>query len=250
MSWAGSDEALVYLGLNAVGVADSRVASAADVRWLPTGSPLEGWRKAIDQLKPIRRTWRRRRVAVRLSGALARPFILAPVQGLRRWHEAVQVAATLAMEATGLAGPCEVWLDGWSVDRPCLAVAIERELRDAIELTAETAALRLTALEPWWGAALRDAGDRLEAVRLLTVEDTDSLTLLTGSADPGFASAAGYIPRPDAARKEALLTRALFAADLTVDHGLRAVLPHVDLPKGEGTSKPTVALEACLEPLS
>lgn len=223
MWWAGSEAAQVYLGPASVGVW-SPASSDAGVQWRSAASAQEGWAQGIELLLQLEPRPRRRRVAVWLSGTLARPFIFEPVQGLRRWSEALQVAAGLAPEATGLDGPCEVWLDGWAPGKPCIAIAIDGGLRDAIESLARSRNVRLTALRPWWVAALNEAV-RKEAVtmRLLAVEEPDALTVLCG-ADAGSTAAASYAPRPDPAQTDALLTRALLAANVSAADGLRATI--------------------------
>lgn len=222
MSWAGSEPSQVYLGRTQVGVW-SPAWTGVGAQWLSTGSAQEGWAQGIELLRHEGQP-RRQRVAVWLSGALARPFVFEPVRGLRRWSEALQVAAGLAPEATGLEGPCEVWLDDWMPGKSCIAIAIDRGLRETIESTARSERLRLTAIRPWWAAALNEAMKSQTPARgLLAIEELDALTVLSGG-EGVFTSAACYSPRPDPTQTEALLTRALMAANVAASDGLRAKL--------------------------
>ena len=222
MSWAGSEPSQIYLGQTQVGVW-SPAWTDDGVQWLSTGSAQEGWAQGVELLRHEGQP-RRQRVAVWLSGALVRPFVFEPVQGLRRWSEALQVAAGLAPEATGLDGPCEVWLDDWMPGKSCIAIAIDRGLREAIESTAKSERIRLTAIRPWWVAALNEAVKSQAPARgFLAIEELDALTVLSGGAGV-FTSAACYSPRPDPTQMEALLTRALMAANVAVADGLRAKL--------------------------
>ena len=219
---AGSEAAQIYLGQTTVGVWSGSTDSG--VRWAAAASAHEGWVRGLELLAELKSKLRRRRVVVLLSGALARPFIFEPVNGLRRWSEAQQVAAGVAPEATGLAGPCDVWLDDWRPEKRCIAVAVDRGLRESIENSARERKIRLGAIRPWWTVALDEAvREQSSAAQLLAVEEADALTLLCGR-DSGFDSVASYAPRPDASQTEALLTRALLAADVAATEGLRAVL--------------------------
>lgn len=220
MWWAGSEKAQIYLGQTSVGVFDS--SSHGDgVQWLPATSAHDAWAKAWEVLnKSERRS--RRRIVVLLSGALCRPFMFGPVDGLRRWSEAVQLAAGLAPEATGLDGPCEVWLDHWTPGRPCIAVAVDRGLRDALETVARREGAALVAVKPWWAIALNEVARQKQPVaRMLAVEEADVLTVLCGSGE-GFVSAASYVPKPDLVQTAAVLMRGQLAAGVSSDLVLRA----------------------------
>ena len=239
---AGSDTSEVYLGRTAAAVW-TLGSSDAGPQWLSAESAQQGWGQAVEVLAQAEPRKRRRRVAVWLSGALARPFMFRPVQGLRRWSEALQVAAGLAPDATGLNGPCEVWLDDWIPDRPCIAVAVERELRDAIEAAARNSRVRLTALGPWWVAALNDSVQKHpESANLVAINEPDALTVVSGRGGR-FDSAASFAPRPEPNQIEALLTRTLLSADLTSAQGMRAMMTSA----AEASSQP---FGVSLEPLA
>lgn len=221
MSWAGSEVAQIYLAQCTAGVADPLAESAAGVAWITGDSAADCWRRAIESLAPAK--WRKRRVQVLLSGALARPFMMSPVAGLRSWREAAQVGSSLAPDATGLAGPCEVWHGDWRPDAASLVVAIDAELRQLIESTARQARVRLAVLRPWWSAALRQASQRSPSTRFLAVEDTDSLTVLCGD-DESFSSATSYAPCPHPDQTGALFTRLLLAEGVAPDLAAHASL--------------------------
>ncbi len=231
MSWAGSESAQIYLGQSRLGVWSPKSAEAG-VQWVSTKSVKEGWSRGTELLREQGQP-RRQRVTVWLSGALARPFMFEPVQGLGRWSEVLQVAARLAPDATGLAGPCDVWLAEWRPANTCVAVAVDSELRELIESSAKVEKWRLTAIRPWWMAALNEAiknRDSTEStVEILAAEEPDALTVLSGSAD--ISSAACYFPRPDAVQTDALLKRALMVSNIAPTSGRKAILNDVGLPR-------------------
>lgn len=223
MSWAGSEPAQIYLGCRSVAVW-SPAAAGSSVQWRTCESALTGWEWGAGQLPQVGSLHRRRRVVVWLSGALARPFILEPVQGLRRWSDAQQVASAMAPEATGLAGPCEVWIDAWVPGESCIAIAVDRSVREAVENSACSSNVRLAAIRPWWVAALNEAMTAPnEPISLVAVEEADGLTVLSGH-EGRFASASSYVPRSDASQTEALLKRALLAAGATAAQGVHAAM--------------------------
>jgi len=221
VSWAGSEVAQVYLGRQTAGVVDPLATASAGTVWMAGDSVEDCWRRAIESLVP--KKWRKRRIDLVLSGALARPFMMAPVAGLRSWREAEQVAASLAPDATGLMGPCEVWLGDWSPNRPSLVVAIDIGVRQLIEATARELGVRLAGLRPWWATALRQASQQTPATRLLAAEDTDALTVLTGENE-GFGSATTYAPCPHPDQIGALFARLGLASGVEPDRAVRATL--------------------------
>ena len=221
MSWAGSEVAQVYLGRQTAGVVDPLASASAGPIWMAGDSVEDCWRRAIESLVPAK--WRKRRIDLVLSGALARPFMMSPVAGLRSWREAEQVAASLASDATGLAGPCEVWLGDWSPDRASLVVAIDISARQLIEAAARELGVRLAGLRPWWATALRQASQRMPVTRLLAAEDTDALTILTGE-DEGFGTATTYAPCPHPDQIGALFARLGLASGVEPDRAVRATL--------------------------
>ena len=214
MWWAGADRARVYLGVASAGVQTG--GRAAATRWVQADAPAGAFERALRSIEPgaVRRLGRRA-IEVHLSGALARPFMLDAVAGMNSWPEALQVAGALAPEATGLAGPCAVWLDAWVPGQRCVAVAMEAALRDQIEQIARAARLRIATLRPWWCAAIDSArAHLLEPARLLAVEDGDSLTLLTAPDGDDYAALATHAPGPGPVQARAVLARAAMAMNL------------------------------------
>lgn len=219
MSWVGSDRAVVYLGVNSAGVFLPEEADGDTTHWLSAESAAAACERATQLLvERPRRRFRKRALDIRLSGALARPFLFQAVDGLKSWKEASKVAATLAAEATGLMGPCAVWLDDWRPGQHCVAVAIELALREQIEQIARNAGLRLTVLRPWWTEAIDLTRALPEGTaKLLVARDADSLTVLTGERDAGYSTVATYAPRPAPVQARALVTRAAMAANIAVE---------------------------------
>jgi hypothetical protein len=219
----GSEPAQIYLGQQTAGVWAPGEQSTA-VHWVAVDGAKAAAARGLEVLAELCPLSKRHRVGLSLSGALARPFMFGAVQGLTRGTEALQVAAGLAPEATGLDGPCEVWLDRWVPGRPCLAIAVDRALREAIEAEAKERRVKLTVMRPWWVVAMNEsAHEPATERRLLALTEPDALTVLVGG-DEGFASAATYAPKPDAQQTEALLTRTMFAGNLNEGQCFRTEL--------------------------
>lgn len=215
MWWAGSERFVVYLGEATAVVlpmhATATTAFGAFASKSATNAFEQAMRWVVDRPK---RPVRRRVLNVQLSGGLARPFVFGPVKGLKSFDEASRLAARLAPEATGLVSPCAVWLDDWAPGKACVAVAMGSDMRDQIEKTARENRARIASLQPWWNVALASAQPKLgDGVRLLAIEDTDALTVLT-RGDDDYAALSTHAPRPDSAQTRAVLTRAALAADL------------------------------------
>jgi hypothetical protein len=131
------------------------------------------------------------RLRLWLGGALARPFMLAAVAGVRDRSEALSMAQALAPQHTGLGAPCQVWLDEWRPERDCLAVAVERPLLDLITAQANLHQIRLCAISPSWNAVLTQTLVNHTSA-LLAVHEKAALTLLKvsdqGAVRAGFAN--------------------------------------------------------------
>lgn len=219
MSWVGSNRAIVYLGVDSAGVVLPRGADGEMVHWLPAESASAACERATQHLlERTSRTFRKWTLDIQLSGALARPFLFQAVDGLRSWKEASKVAATLAPEATGLIGPCAVWLDDWRPGQRCVAVSLELAQREQIEQIVRDAGLRLTELRPWWTGAIDLTRTLTEGhAKLLVARDPDSLTVLTCDGDAGYLAVATYAPRPAPLQARALVTRAAMAANVAAE---------------------------------
>ena len=166
---------------------------------------------------------RKPRVALWLAGALARPFIVPPVPGLRSWTEARRLAAALAPDETGLAGPCEVWLDAAPPGQAVLGVAIETAARETIERVLAVQGVRATAMQPWWTAAIARALDERAALSRIVVAEPESLVVLAGR-DAVFSAAATCAPLPSPERAAAWLQRTVLSLGLAEGDGLRVAL--------------------------
>jgi len=166
---------------------------------------------------------RKPRVALWLAGSLARPFIVPPVPGLRSWAEARRLAAALAPDETGLAGPCDVWLDAAPPGHAVLGVAVETAARDTIERVLAAEGVRATAMRPWWTAAIARALDERVALSRIVVAEPESLVVLAGR-DATFSAAATCAPLPSPERAAAWLQRTVLSLGLDEGDGLRVAL--------------------------
>lgn len=232
---AGSECAHVYVGQSIAGGLRRADGQSRSVRWSPTSSPLQGWEEAVDWLsQPLPAGAAVRRARVWLSGSLARPFMFGPVEGLRHEREAIDLAHSLAPEATGMAGPCLVWLDSWLPGGSCVAIAIERELRDAIESFAKKRHLRLASLRPWWAGVLDESVGSPDPCQMLAIEDTDSLTVISGRGK--VDSIGTYLPPPPATERAAILARRSLSQVVPAEQVRYARLEVADEAPGDAES--------------
>lgn len=197
-----------------------------------------GWEQALSAWaaqvasRPRPPRWRpRARVKVWLSGALARPFLLAPLEGLTKRREALALAQANAAEATGLAPDCVVWLGAWRAQRGGLAVALQPGLIEALLECERALPLRVSAMEPWWNWALTRRLALGIADELLAVDEEDAVTLL--AREGGWLGAAQtLVPRPPAERVQAQLKRWALAQGREPQALVTA--RHVGAREGEG----------------
>jgi len=218
----------VYLGSKSVAFVDLQGSS----RWHDT----QDVRQGLQVLEAaVRDKTVRARCRLWLSGALARPFVLEPVAGLRSRAEAQRAAEALASEATGLEGPCEVWTDEAFPRRKALAVAVQRATLEAIEgVAAQKPGLRVASVKPWWALGLRRVlgEDTGKNARVLLVEEPDALTLLRG--EPGvFDDAATCWPVPEAEQARGWVRRNLLGARFEPQDAWR-VAPAATQPAAAG----------------
>lgn len=226
MWWAGSERFVVYLGEATAVVLPRHATDGAAVGSFASESAIDGFEQAMRWVTDLqKRSGGRCILDVQLSGGLARPFVFGPVKGLKSLNEASRLAATLAPEATGLVSPCAVWLDTRAPGKACVAVAVRLDVRDHIEKVARENRARIASLQPWWNVALASTQPKLgDGVRLLAIEDTDALTVLTRGGDD-YAALSTHAPRPDSAQTRAVLTRAALAADLQLSDVAMISLP-------------------------
>jgi hypothetical protein len=220
--WARSDIAEVYVGSSETAVATG-VGRGGTTNWQACRSSAEGCDWAFALLQPGRRHMPRRPVRVWFSGALARPFVVRPVAGLRRRSEALKVATRLGLE-TGLTGALEIWLDHWHPDRMALAVAVERDVLCALESAAQRNRLKVVSLQPWWASALASSLLTNPEVDTVSIVEHESTTLLAGDGTDGFSAAHTYVPAPTREQERALLSRLTVASNLSAPKMVRASL--------------------------
>jgi len=206
-----------YLGTRCVAFTDASHV----LQWRDVSSFEEGL-QAVAQGMAATAATRRAAVKLWLSGALARPFLVEPVPGLRGWREAQRVAMGLAPDATGLAGPCSVWLDDGLPAHGVLAVAVDQSTLRSIETQLEReSGMRIASMRPWWAHALDGALTSDADRRLLVVEEPDAWTLL-GGVGAEFSLASTCWPLPEHDQAMGWVRRSLLGAAMTSEGGLCA----------------------------
>lgn len=223
MSWGGEQ-------------VDAYVASDGICVWR-AGHPLSHGRagaglprldRALEAAGLTRRRWPTRvGVRVWLSGALAKPFLLRHVAGLKSRPEATAVAAARAAQEDGWAGEVDVWLDSLPTQRPALAVAVRSELVHALQRDAGRVAARVVSLRPWWTLALEAEREKLADIDAIAVEDSDSLVFLASDSE-SWHEAVTYEPRPAGAQAEAAVQRLVLALPSGAPRVRRARLRQLD----------------------
>lgn len=150
-----------------------------------------------------------------LSGGLCRPFVFQPTPELKSRGERLVVAAAMAPDRTGLAGPCAVWLDRAKPIDPCIAVALNVSDRDAIlgaVVQANPGRNRILSIRPWWGDALRAVLREEPGMSNLAIHDCDSITALSGPGER-FDTAITLAPVFDRQSADAALARMRLSGD-------------------------------------
>lgn len=214
----GSERLDIFLGTSMLGVCPP----GKPARWFDVSNAFESWDRAqqeIDSVVDERKTIVRAKVW--LSGSLARPFMLPAMPGITRVHDALKVAQAMCAEATGLAGPCRVWLDDWTRELECLAVAVEQSVVDAVEAGAGQGKFTLESLRPWWSDALGASLALAERPSLLAIDDGEALTIL-GGRKGCFTTAVGY-GHANPEQIESIVSRAMLVG--AAENG-KAVLVH------------------------
>jgi len=221
----GSKPVDVYLGL-------------AEGGFAVAGRP-EGWVPHVD-VESAARHWfaharslvgrglRRPGLRVWLSGALARPFVWGPVQGLTGWREVELAAQAAAPDATGLAAPCAVSLDESPSPAAALVVAMEQHVVASIVAAANEAGVRIVSIRPWWALALERQAR--EAAGPIVIRDTDALTVLAASDDDVWRLAHSYVPQPSEDQTPSLLDRLFLSANLARGAARHVALTRDDWP--------------------
>lgn len=207
----------IYLGHDSVAW---RVVGRDAVR-AAVATPHEGLQaaqKAIEGLGRIKiRLW--------LSGRLAPPFLVEPVPGVKGHRELRQIAEAVAQQATGLAEPCEVWIEPRAGrDEVVVGVAVARTLVASVqEMLGAGSSAHLQSIRPWWALVQNRALARNKGkLQILRVEEPDGLVLLAAK-DRTFACAAAYWPASAVENRHAMVARALLNADVPSAKGWRVV---------------------------
>ena len=204
----GTERWDLYLGESQSGLA--KVGAAP--HWQPHVDPTSELEARLHAIaSSSRKRWTRPTVAVWLSGSLARPFLLAPVAGLRGRREALALAQAAAAEATGIGGEVAVWFDQVPTTHATVAVAMPASLRTVALELCKAHRVQLGSLRPWWALALEFANDNSPPQALFAAEDTDSLVLL-GWDRSNWTSADACVPGPLPVQEASLIARRAFVA--------------------------------------
>jgi hypothetical protein len=178
-----------------------------------------GWVPALERcLKEVVRQqqrFSRSSATVWLSGALARPFLVEPVAGLKSFEEAQAVATSAAAAATGLEGPCAVQLEGMPTHQPTLATAVGQALVDQLLAALKQHGTGLVSLRPWWCRAMNHQLQRIPDTALICVNEPGVATLL-GASGTVPTVATTLVPRPEPDQTLAMMRR------LCMGHGMPA----------------------------
>lgn len=212
MSWVGSEVADLYLGSGAVALARPGQA----VQWAEHDDAAGSLRASFQELAGSKRhRWFRPTVRMWLSAALARPFLLQPLGGLKGRSESEAMAEATAPEATGFDEPCAVWLAAVPRQQPTVAVAMPVALRQASADMASELGVKLHSLRPWWSRALDEhLQSAPDAAEPFAASDTDGLILLASAGDGTWALAEAFTPSPAPDQRHGLVARRLFACGL------------------------------------
>jgi hypothetical protein len=136
--------------------------------------------RCLVEVKRHRRWFDRRGVRIWLSGALARPFVIEPVSGLRSVAEATALAQSAAAGATGLSGVCAVALESLPVGRPALVTAVERQVLDGLLATLKRHRMTARSIRPWWACVLEERLRTSPQPHLVCIAEGRVATLLAG----------------------------------------------------------------------
>ena len=246
MSWAGSEPWDLYLGVDACGLARAAYKPGNTPAWQMHTDVEQSIVSAVKEIRARHGRWRRPRVRVWLSGALARPFVVEAVAGLKSLVEAQALAAAMASDATGLEGECEVWLSALPRNDRALAVAMTLPLHQAIVSAARQARVTLACIRPWWARALNETLAQSPDVELFAAEDSDAMVVI-GAQGHAWSVAAAYAPKPAPRQHESLISRRVLAQGIAPS-SIARVRMQPSVMSGIGAWPPAAALRSFEEP--
>lgn len=197
-AYVGERRIALWRSSTAVGVWEVVDGPKALGEHLRSGVHKERW-----ALRPAVRVW--------LSGALARPFLMSAVTGLKSWAEARAVAAKRFTQEGGQGGESSIWLEELPLHGDVLGVAVAKSTLDALQQSVAGASMRATSVRPWWAFALDGVRDRLAEVEVVAIADTDSLVILASEAEQ-WREVVVHEPRPSGPQAEAAIRRQVVSA--------------------------------------
>ncbi len=212
--WWAAEAVDVYVGVEAFWVAgNAEHPQATEVSDLAAALTLIQARAEV--ARRGRRLHRRPALRIWLSGAYAQPFLVGPIEGLRRWNEAVALADAAALDATGLSDPCRVVLEDWPGEHAALATAVPAAILEHIGLQTRQAGLAIQSIRPWWCRPVEQLS--VQSVDdAIVIEDSDALTMLREQAGR-LVLARSYAPRPPADQLEPIVARTALSEGIEAD---------------------------------
>lgn len=180
--------------------------------------------KSADQAFEVATRWMtaiqpRLRFNVWLSGGFCRPILVETLPGVRGVDEIHKSIQALAPQRTGLAGPCQVWVERRGAQQSCMAAAVSSSQLDRIIDVVRGSGHRIRSIRPWWSAAMRGVlACEGAPAHMLGVQDCDSVTVLIGS-DIDFEFASTVTPLLEPGSALAVVRRAAMSSRANPEHG-------------------------------
>jgi hypothetical protein len=168
----------------------------------------------------------RLRIRLWLSGGLCRPFLVPVIGGVRNVAEALRIAEAMAENATGLQGPCKVWVEAGQPSASRVAVALSATVLSAGLGLSTGHRCRVVSVRPWWSEVLRSAMRRNPRPTAISVQDCDSVTIFIGESG-SFDVASTVAPVHDAESAQTAFVRAAVSSNVNRHEPYSLVLqPH------------------------
>ncbi len=177
------------------------------------------------------RKWRTPRVSIWLSGALARPFIVGPIAGLRTWSEAKACALAAAPTAVGISTPTHPVLSGWPESASTLAITADEQLIGLVRRSAASCKVHVATVRPWWGLACDIVSRKRDRSTCGFIADEDDALTVLSTFNGRWTGAATCSPKPNETSIQALKLR-LFAGHLP-DEARLATAALINAPDGQ-----------------